>query len=338
MKSNTKSKTLSSKQILNSKHGFSKHIFEFVSLGFRYSRFGFVMRVAMIIFLAAALGFLYAGAGDAGAAFLKIPVDARIVGMGEASVSFVDNASAMFYNPAGLGKIKSLDITFMHNAWLLGMNHEYLSSAFAVQKIGTFGIAFNYWGSGAIPIITIRGDSTGETFSASDWTISLGYGRVFGDLSVGGSFKYLKESNEEFGASSMSIDLGAGYDLPIKGLKAGMSVTNLGSGFSLDQEQYALPMLFRLGWKYDLGNLGCTQDFIISNADPVGFALGLEYRVAEMLALRAGYRSGSGVEGLSGLRSGIGIAIKGFGINYAVAPYGKLGIAHRVSLSFTILR
>ncbi len=299
---------------------------------------GFIRGTAIVIFLATAPSFLHAGAGDAGAAFLKIPVDARIVGMGEASVSFVDNAAAMFYNPAGLGKIKSLDITFMHNSWLLGMNHEYFSSAFAVQKIGTFGVAFNYWGSGAIPIITIRGDSTGETFSASDWTISLGYGMELGDLSIGGSFKYLRESNEEFGASSMSADFGAGYDLPIKGLKAGMSATNLGSGFSLDQEQFALPMMFRLGWRYDMQNLGFAHDFIISNADPVGIALGLEYRVAEILALRAGYRTGSGVQGLAGLRSGIGVGIKGFGINYAVAPYGKIGIAHRISLSYAPIK
>ncbi len=344
MKPNTKSKALNSKQVLNSKHGFSKHIFEFGSLGFRYclvfrySKFGFVIRVAMIIFLATVPWFLYGGAGDAGVAFLRVPVDARIVGIGEASVSFIDNASAMFYNPAGLGKISSIDLVFMHNAWLMGMNHEYFSSAFAIKKIGTFGLSFNYLSSGSIPVITIRGDSTGDTFSASDWTASIGYAGKIGDLSLGCSFKYLRESNEEFGASSMSVDIGAAYDLPIKGLKTGLSVANLGTGLRLDQERFPLPIIFRLGWRYDLGKLGFTQDFIISNADQIGFALGAEYWIANILALRAGYRSGSGTEGISGLRSGVGLKIKGFGLDYAVAPYGKLGLTHRVSLSFKVIK
>jgi hypothetical protein len=56
--------------------------------------------------------------------------------------------------------------------------------------------------------------------------------------------------------------------------------------------------------------------------------------VGDILALRLGYRSGSDTRGLQGLRAGLGVAYRWFGIDYALAPYGLLGMTHRVSLSF----
>lgn len=46
------------------------------------------------------------------------------------------------------------------------------------------------------------------------------------------------------------------------------------------------------------------------------------------------YNPLSDYSGLSGLRAGFGISLKNFGIDYAVSPYGKLGISHRISLYF----
>jgi hypothetical protein len=53
-----------------------------------------------------------------------------------------------------------------------------------------------------------------------------------------------------------------------------------------------------------------------------------------MLALRVGYRTGSDVDGLSGLRAGLGLSWQGIGVDYAYAPYGKLGASHRISISY----
>jgi hypothetical protein len=83
-----------------------------------------------------------------------------------------------------------------------------------------------------------------------------------------------------------------------------------------------------------LQKLGFAQDFIISSSDKFGIALGAEYWVAEILALRFGYRTGTGTGGLSGLRTGLGVYFKNFGLDYAIAPYGELGLTHKISLSF----
>lgn len=292
------------------------------------------MRIITIL-LTTLLCLLYAGPGDAGVALLKIPVDASIVGMGEAGVANVSKASALYYNPAGLGKIQGIDVMTMHNIWLLGMSHEYLGLGFKLKALGTTGISFNYWNSGTIQGITIRGDTVpGYYFSAKNWILNLGFGKEIKDFSIGFSFKFISEKNESLSTSAMGFDLGTVYKLPIKGLNLGISLSNLGTEVHLDQESFPLPIICRAGWNYTIKNLHFAQDFILSNADKLGVGIGAENWIAEIMALRLGYRTGSDYSGLSGLRAGFGISLKNFGIDYAVSPYGKLGISHRISLYF----
>jgi hypothetical protein len=124
------------------------------------------------------------------------------------------------------------------------------------------------------------------------------------------------------------------YKTPLKGLQAGLSVANIGTKAKLDSEAYALPMQARLGWRYDYSIIGVTQDFILSGTEKPGIAAGVECRPVEVLAVRAGYRTGSDYDGLSGLRAGLGISWHGIGVDYAFAPYGKLGASHRISISY----
>lgn len=288
------------------------------------------MKKVIIFLMITSTVLVYASSG---AAFLKIPVDAKICGIGEAAAAYVDNASALFYNPAGLANIKSFNLLFMHNEWLLDMNHEYVAAGFGAENIGTFGLSFNYWGSGEMQGITIRGDTIpGYLFSASSWSLNFGYGKAFGKFAFGLGFKFIGETNESLSTSAYAGDIGGMYDLPISGLMIGGSVSNLGTNLKLDQETYSLPILGRLGWRYDYKFIGITQDFIFS--ENFGVAIGAEYRIRDIMALRLGYRTGSNTEGFSNLRAGLGVFLKGFGFDYALAPYGKLGMTHRISISF----
>ncbi len=286
----------------------------------------------LILLLTVATALLYAGTG---VAFLKIPVDARVCGIGEAGAVHADNPSALFYNPAGLAGVRSLGLLAMHNEWLLGMNHEYVAGSFGTERLGTFGLSFNCWSSGAIQGITFRGDTIpGYTFSVSNWCLNLGYGREFGPLAAGLGVKFVSEQNESLATSAFALDAGVIYRTPVTGLAAGVSVTNVGTKLTLDTEEYNLPWSARIGWRYDWRFLGVTQDFIVSETEKPGIAAGAECRVVDILAFRLGYRTGSDTRGLQGLRAGLGIAWRWFGIDYALAPYGLLGMTHRLSLSF----
>ncbi|UCC12800.1 MAG: PorV/PorQ family protein, partial [candidate division WOR-3 bacterium] len=229
------------------------------------------MMICIFIFCVIVFG----AVGDAGVAILKVPVDARICGMGEAACAFIQSASAIYYNPAGLGSVDRFDISLMHCEWLLGMGHEYGAIAFSFGNAGALGISANYWGSGDIQVVTIRGDTIpGETFSASDWIFNLGYGKKFGSFAFGLGFQYCIEHNEDFSGSSMAGNLGLQYASPVKGLNIGASVSNLGTSMQLDDESFSLPLIMRFGWNYTLKSLNIAQD--ITMGDKFYFLVGME--------------------------------------------------------------
>jgi len=56
--------------------------------------------------------------GTKGAAFLKLGQGARAIGMGESFVAVGDDVNALFWNPAGIARIKERQLTFMYSDWL----------------------------------------------------------------------------------------------------------------------------------------------------------------------------------------------------------------------------
>jgi hypothetical protein len=290
-----------------------------------------VKHAAVLLFLVAPVLVL----ASIGASFLKIPVGPRVCGMGEAAVAYIDDASALYYNPAGLANVRTFDVLLAHNQGFLDMNQEYEAGVYGNEALGKFGLAFDYWGSGDIQGVNIRGESIpGYIVSAADWSLNLGYGRSFSDLSFGLGAKFIHQQHESLSTSAVAFDAGAMYKTPLEGLKAGLAVANIGTKAKLYKDEYSLPMQARLGWRYDYSIVGVTQDFIVSESEKPGIAAGAECRPVDIVALRLGYRTGSDVDGFSGLRAGLGISWQGIGVDYAFAPYGKLGASHRISISY----
>ncbi len=303
-------------------------------------------QTTVLLFLAVPMLLL----ASTGFAPLRIAVGPRVVAMGEAAAGYIDDASALFYNPAGLANVPTYSALFAHNQWLLDMNHEYVAGAYCSKGLGGFGLAFDYWGSGSIQGINIRGETLpGYVFSAADWSLNLGYARSFSDFSVGLGLEFIHDQHESLSTSAMAFDAGAMYKTPLEGLQAGISVANIGTRGKLYQESYGLPLQARLGARYDQGIIGAAADVIFSGeglgtqtdssvgavtSPPLGVAAGVECRPVDILALRVGYRTGSDYDGFSGLRAGLGLMWHGIGIDYAYAPYGKLGASHRIAISY----
>ncbi len=288
-------------------------------------------RTTVFVFLVAPVLVL----ATTGAAFLKIPVGPRVCATGEAAVAYIDDASALFYNPAGLANVPTYNALLAHNQWFLDMNHEYVAGVYGTEALGKFGLAFDYWGSGSIQGINIRGETIpGYTVSAADWSLNAGYARSISDFSFGLGLKFIHQQQESLSTSAVAVDAGAMYKTPLEGLRAGLAVANIGTKAKLYEESYGLPLQARLGWRYDRGIVGVMQDFILSETEKPGIAAGVECKPVQVLALRVGYRTGSDVDGFSGLRAGLGISWQGIGVDYALAPYGKLGASHRISITY----
>lgn len=191
--------------------------------------------------LCLALLFVVAGSGIAqeqrtgtnSAAELLIPVGARYIGMGGASVASVQGVDAIYWNPAGIARSDyTADVTFMHMQYLADININYAALGIKFGNIGTFGFSVKALDVGDIIVTSeVAPDGTGALLSPQFITAGLSYSRALTDrISVGGTVNFVSETFDRVSASGVAIDLGVQYrDLAsITGLSMGVTVKNLG--------------------------------------------------------------------------------------------------------------
>jgi hypothetical protein len=254
-------------------------------------------------------------------------------------VAAADDADALYWNPAGLNSIKRLQQTFGHNNWLDGLNAEHAAFAFRHDAVSVMGAGVGFLSYGDIE----RGNNYGYSegyYSASDMALLLSYARRLNPrLAVGGNFKIIRERIESDSAQSFALDAGAQYDYKPK-IKLGATLSNLGTGITLSKTSCPLPMGLRVGAAYQYKkDLLFTSDLNMAFDDSLTLHFGSEYVYPAQvkglrLLLRCGFQTSSmGYLGaLSGLSLGFGVEKGAMGLDYALAPYGELGMSHRLSL------
>jgi hypothetical protein len=267
--------------------------------------------------------------------FLKLGVGARACAMGEAFTAVANDASAVNWNPAGIGDC-DLQFMAMHTEWLLDTRFEYLSGAIPLN-FGTIGFYGIYLTSGDIEGRDEYGTPT-DSYNNSDIALGIGYGRKFGmGFLFGFGMKFIQEKIEQNSGTGFGLDAGCVYKMPI-GLNLGVAVQNLGTAIRLIEEDTKLPMTFRVGVSYtrEIGQFGRIMpafDLVIDNG--VKENLGLEFVILNKFALRGGYRIGLN-QGC--LTAGTGISHSlgkmNLQIDYAYTGLSDLGMGHRISLGF----
>jgi hypothetical protein len=68
--------------------------------------------------------------GTVGMQFLKLGVDARAIGMGEAYTAVTDDISSVFWNPAGLAPSFQNQVFFSHTNWPADIMQEYAAATY----------------------------------------------------------------------------------------------------------------------------------------------------------------------------------------------------------------
>jgi hypothetical protein len=293
------------------------------------------MKKVIVILTLSLLTAPFAGAaGTSAASFLKMGAGARAAAMGESFVSVANDATATYWNPAGVARVEDTQISAMQNMHVVDTSYQYLS---AVKPMGRFGIGvsaarMNY---GTIDRYTVN-DAKDGTFNASSLAAGLSVaGKVGDDLSVGGTVKMIKESIEAESANGMAADLGLLYD--INGFTIGASAQNIGPAMKMVQESFALPMTVRLGASTRVLDKKMLLSGGVSKANDSSAQVqaGLEYNLASYFTLRGGYKLASGASDLGalvGVSAGFGLQFDRFNLDYAVTPFGDLGLSHRISL------
>jgi hypothetical protein len=246
----------------------------------------------------------------AGVLFLMIAPGARASGMGESFVAVADDATASYWNPAGLGFLRGKELTLMHSKWFPqfadDMYYEFLSYSHYVEGWGGLGGHIIYLTYGKIPYTTEFGPEIQYLFESYEIAGTLSYGTdVAENACVGVNMKGIYSNlgpgqNVEKGdgkAMSYAVDLGVLYKGLHPRLSLGAMVQNLGPNIMyIDAEQSSpLPRNLKLGGAFHLikseyNNLMFTGEL---NASLVEEEFrgngGLEYWYSTILALRAGY-------------------------------------------------
>jgi long-subunit fatty acid transport protein len=205
---------------------------------------------------------------QAAALFLLIEPGAKQAGMGEAYTAISDDASAGYYNPAGLafqGKDEK-NLTFMHTNWLpklaSDMYYEYLGYAQHAEGWGNFAFNLVYFNMGEQSITNSTSSEILGKFTSFELMASGSYGATMTDnLSLGLTLKAIYSKLADSGqeaeqgkgiGSSFALDFGAMYKTPVQGLTLGAAIHNIGPKISYIDVSQAdpLPLNFVLGLAY----------------------------------------------------------------------------------------
>ena len=280
---------------------------------------------------------IHENAGTRAMTFLKIGAGAKAIGMGESQVAATDDLYASYWNPAGLARLQKPQLALMHNEWFADINHEFVGVALPLGSIGTVGASASYLSFGELQGRDREGNET-AIFRPYDLAVIFSYARGFGSsLAFGANAKFLREQIADETGTGIAFDLGGLYTLPDIPLSLGFNAQHLGPRVTFIEEAFGLPVTFRLGAAYKPWNeaLVLTTDVIRPADNDIAIAVGAGYTIGNILQLRTGYKyqiGGNDLGAISGLTGGFGLTLLRFQIDYALVPFGVLGLTHRFSL------
>jgi len=308
--------------------------------------------------------------GTTAAPFLEIEVGSRAMAMGGAFSAVADDATAIYWNPAGLSRLSRSEVTFTHTKWLADINFNFVGGIFNLGQYGVIGMSMTSLSTSDMEVRTVdEPDGTGEKFSVGSIGIGLTYAINLTDrFSIGFNSKYIQEHVWHMTASSFAVDFGSLFITQFNDMKIGMSISNFGTDMTLSgrdvmvyhdidpsvmgnnemipanlaTQSWPLPLTFRAGLAMDLINnrtnrLTVAVDAIHPNDNTEYLNLGMEYTFNKILSLRGGYSSLFKRNSEEGLTLGTGIQ-SSFGemlalkVDYAFASFNRLGGTHRISI------
>lgn len=292
--------------------------------------------------------------GTSGAVELKIPVGPRAIAMGEAFTAVADDATAVYWNPAGLNQLGGTELTAQYDVFIETVRYEYFCAGTKVGNEAALGIGAKILSTGQDQAVTgVDGAGNpqygpgyvGENYMDIDLA---GAYRLSYYFDIGLTVKYINKNLSGTSASDFAADIGVMYHTPIPHLQIGLDLQNMGPGLKFDQIADPLPFTAKLGIAYKMFNDDFVVDYDLDvpTDDPyIINSLGGEYWYKDTLVGRFGYQfAGSidqnqyGIGGIAGLYLGAGVKIAAFkdfiGVDYAWTNTGFLGSNHHFALDF----
>lgn len=287
-------------------------------------------------------------AAESPARFLTLTPSPIYSALGVRGTAAIDDATALFSNPAGLGRAPFNQISASHTDLFSDSTFD----TFAVGRTlgehrGALALGVLYLKKGTIEGRNDNGDSTGG-FSANDLAVNVGYGgRIAPRLALGSSVKMIQQRIDRYSASAVAVDLGAQLEAS-NHLSFGASLNNLGTQEKFISEKESLPLSTSLGVVVKLSGLDITAESTsLIDEGRTSFGLGVGGSIGNALSLRGGYSfaqdrpSTSSISSkeqfgsFAGFSAGLGFTMGRFQLNYALVPHEELSASHQFGLTVT---
>jgi hypothetical protein len=253
------------------------------------------------------------GYGTKAGEFLLLPVGGRGAALGSAFSALADDATALYWNPAGIGFQRKGSVHLSRLQYLADTDYTWGGLSVPLGSSATWLVGFQAGGFsfGDQPVRTVdQPDGTGSTYSNSMFVGGLTVAMNVTDrFSFGITGKYVQESLANTTGSAMTADIGTNYHTNVAGrpFRASFAIMNIAgelrqSGSDLNIEVpvadpsipnrqdpaefrtqgYSLPSSFRIGLAWDAVNsarntLTLAGDFWQPAQNSTSTALGAEF-------------------------------------------------------------
>ena len=220
--------------------------------------------------------------GTSAANFLKLPIGARSLALAGTGLATNDDATALYWNPAGISKIDRMTLALNRADLYAGITHSFTGIVIPLGLNTRIGIHYIGLDSGEMEVTTVEEPTgEGEYFSVNNLSIGVSISQVLTDrFALGFTIKWIQEKIQRAVANGIAIDLGSTFNTGLLGTRLGMAILNMGpkmqlggpdfafnrqidddpsedyTGLNPNAEmatlKYDLPLMFRMGLAIDL--------------------------------------------------------------------------------------
>ncbi|MBU0507353.1 PorV/PorQ family protein [bacterium] len=311
--------------------------------------------------------------GTTAAPFLGIAVGARAVGMGGAFTAVANDATALYWNPAGIAGMEKFSANLVHTDWLADLSFDVVGAVLPMGDAGVLGAQITLLSMPDQEITTTRQgeqDGNGLYFSAGSMAIAGTYARAFTDrFKLGITAKYVHEWIWHESATGLALDLGSLYTTTFNDMRIGVAITNFGGDMRMDgrdlvhnhdvdgtregnndrvlsdwrTDDWPLPLQMRIGLAMEVlqdarHRVTVAADAVHPNDNYEYVNLGSEWAYREQFMVRAGYKSLFLPDSEESLTFGLGVRVptRGgpeFGFDAAYENFGRFEAVYKYSLT-----
>ena len=170
----------------------------------------------IVLIMTAAFG-TAAVAQNLAAPYLLFSNSVEGTGFGSAYTSLAEDASATYWNPAGLSEVKSYSFSSMASIDL-GLDRNFNTASFALRlPVGVLAASFSASGVNDVEGYDENNVKTGS-FNVVNSVAGVSYSaRANDNLSLGATARYINQNLNVFADNGYTVDFGSRYKLPIAG-------------------------------------------------------------------------------------------------------------------------